>query len=222
MSKILQSFNMIEGRTSPVDVRSGLTSQQKSVRQLPALFQPKKISVLTNKTDPQHPTAGHLVGDDIEVGQTPLEETMRSVEEDMISKTRNDLRQYLDMLANKTQENNKLLKKAQAAVKRSLEPPQKKVKEDPTEAEPVPDSEPMGLSLSPSAGSGSIPVKTMTLEDGKILEIHGDENQGFRLGLGNRFIDRQFKNIDDAVMAVDIYRARKNRQNPSADYVEER
>jgi hypothetical protein len=220
ISRILQSFNMIEGRTSPVSTKSGLTSQQKSVDQLPALFRPKKIAVLTNKTDPQHPTAGHFVGDDIDVAQTPLEEAMRSVEEDMISKTRNDLRQYLDMLANKTQENNELLKKAQAVIEKNLDSDSVPVEEDPTETEPNPD--PPESSSSMQSDSGSIPIKTITLENGKILEIHGDENQGFRLGLGDRFIDRQFKNIDDAVMAVDIYRSRKNKSQQSGDYIEER
>lgn len=221
IAKILQSFNVIEGRTSPVNTRSGLTPQQKSVEQLPALFRPKKISVLTNKHDPQHPTAGHFVGDDIEVAQTPLEEAMRNVEEDMIQKTRADLRQYLDMLSKKTQENNELLKKAQEVVEKSLDhDDQEPVEEDPTESPPP--TTPPESQMSSLPDSGSQPVKSIALEDGKILEIHGDEDQGFRVGFQNRFLNRQFRNIDDAAMAVDIFRARHRKNSPDADYIEER
>jgi len=221
IAKILQNFNVIEGRTSPVSTRTGLTPQQKSVNQLPALFRPKKISVLTNKNDPQHPTAGHFVGDDIDVAQTPLEEAMRNVEEDMIQKTRADLKQYLDMLSKKTQENNELVKQAKDVVEKSLtQDHQEPVEEDPTESPPPtspPESRP-----NVQSDSGSIPIKTMTLEDGKILEIHGDEQQGFRVGYQNRFINRRFKNIDDAAMAVDIFRSRHRKNLPNADYIEER
>jgi len=150
-----------------------------------------------------------------------LEEAMRNVEEDMIQKTRADLKQYLDMLSKKTQENNELVKQAKDVVEKSLtQDHQEPVEEDPTESPPPtspPESRP-----NVQSDSGSIPIKTMTLEDGKILEIHGDEQQGFRVGYQNRFINRRFKNIDDAAMAVDIFRSRHRKNLPNADYIEER
>lgn len=54
--------SIAEGGTTPIGVKHGLNKQQQSVDQLPALFKPKKISVLTAKTDPQHPMKGHFVG----------------------------------------------------------------------------------------------------------------------------------------------------------------
>jgi hypothetical protein len=51
-----------EAKTTPVAVKQGLNPQQKSVKQMPALFQPKSIKVLGTKTDPKHPAAGYFVG----------------------------------------------------------------------------------------------------------------------------------------------------------------
>ena len=42
----------------------GLNAQQRSVPQLPAQAQARKISVLGAKSDPQHPFAGYAVGAD--------------------------------------------------------------------------------------------------------------------------------------------------------------
>jgi post-segregation antitoxin (ccd killing protein) len=44
------------------NLTEGLNAQQQSVPQLPAMFRPKKISVLNNPTDPRHPMTGYAVG----------------------------------------------------------------------------------------------------------------------------------------------------------------
>ena len=54
---ILNRLAVVEG-TTPVNVKHGLNSQQKSVHQLPALFKPHAIKALGAKTDPQHPMHG--------------------------------------------------------------------------------------------------------------------------------------------------------------------
>ena len=47
---IIERLALIEGKTTPVSVRHGLNTQQKSVGQLPALFKPHNISpTLTKK-----------------------------------------------------------------------------------------------------------------------------------------------------------------------------
>jgi hypothetical protein len=68
----------------------------------------------------------------------------------------------------------------------------------------------------------SAPVKTITLEDGVMLEIHGDQSRGFEVRCGGRGLATRFPNLDHAQMAVDLYRRRRQRRDASADYVEER
>ena len=71
---ILDRLATVEGKLTPVGVKHGLNPQQKSVNQLPALFKPHGIRALGNKTDPQHPMHGELVGDSVEPDKTALEE----------------------------------------------------------------------------------------------------------------------------------------------------
>ena len=59
---ILARLDVLETQLTPTGVKHGLNPQQKSVPQLPALFKPKKISVLGAKTDPKHPMHGYMVG----------------------------------------------------------------------------------------------------------------------------------------------------------------
>ena len=218
IARILQNFDVIEGRLSPVSTRHGLTPQQDRSHQLPALFKPKKISVLKNHTDPKHPTTGYFVGDAVEpdVAQTPLEEAMRNVEEDMITKTRANLRQYLDMLSQKNAEHRDLIQKTQEELEKTAESEQD-VQEDPTESDPAPDPTP----AREMTASGSLPVKTVAMEDGNILEIHGNEHEGFKIGYKGHTTDLRFPTIDQAETALNIYRARKQR-NLNQDYIDEK
>lgn len=63
IARLLRRFDSLtEGVLTPTSPRRGLNRQQKSVPQLPALFRPKKISVLQNPQDPQHPMKGYAVG----------------------------------------------------------------------------------------------------------------------------------------------------------------
>jgi hypothetical protein len=85
---------------------------------LPALFKPRHIRALGAKTDPTHPMDGYMVGDSTEPRRTALEEAMAEIEEDMISKVKKDLTQYLDRLEKKVSVNRDLKDKAKDAVKR--------------------------------------------------------------------------------------------------------
>ena len=69
----------------------------------------------------------------------------------------------------------------------------------------------------------SSPVKTIPLEDGSVLEIHGDQRRGFTIHNGARSMPSSFKELDEAEMAVNLYRARRPVAQPDsgADYVEE-
>lgn len=100
LRQILEKLSTIQGKVTPVYTDKGLNPQQKSADQLPALFQPRKISALKSKTDPQHPMKGLAVGaDESKIPRASLAETMVEVEEDMLSQVRRDLTMYLDTLA---------------------------------------------------------------------------------------------------------------------------
>jgi hypothetical protein len=115
---ILNRLATVEGRLTPADVKKGLNPQQKSVPQLPALFKPRSIRALGSKTDPAHPMDGYMVGDSVQPKKTALEEAMQEVEEDMLSKVKKDLTQYLDRLEKKVSVNRDLKDKAVDAVQK--------------------------------------------------------------------------------------------------------
>lgn len=228
ISKILRALsNIEESSITPATVKKGLNPQQKSVPQLPALFSPKNISpVLGSKKDPKHPMSKYMVGDSVEPKISALAEAMTEIEEDMLSKVKKDLTQYLDKLEAKERE---LERKAtreiqdQNPAKADKQPTHEEtIDEDPTEEEfgtdysPEPDINP---TLPESA-----PVKTITFEDGSSCDIYGDTNRGFEIRRGKKVLPSKFKDIDQATMAVDLYRAhrKKDAAQISQDYVDER
>jgi len=103
---------------TPTSVKHGLNKQQKGVPQLPALFKPRHIRALGAKTDPAHPMDGYMVGDSVEPTRTALEEAMAEIEEDMISKVKKDLTQYLDKLEKRVRVDRELKDKALDAVQK--------------------------------------------------------------------------------------------------------
>jgi hypothetical protein len=106
---ILDRLATVEGR---------LTPGQQRVPQLPALFKPRHVRALGSKTDPAHPMDGYMVGDSVEPKKTALEEAMAEIEEDMLSKVKKDLTQYLDRLEKKVRVDRDLKDKARDAVGR--------------------------------------------------------------------------------------------------------
>ena len=77
------------------------------------------------------------------------------------------------------------------------------------------------LSAKPAGNQMGPPVKTVTTDDGHQIQIHGNEADGFRISIKNRQTPSQFKNLDEAVMACEMYCARRRTQALNADYVEE-
>ena len=80
------------------------------------------------------------------------------------------------------------------------------------------DSDLLDKSDSPSAELAA-PVKTITTDDGHEIKIHGNEDDGFRITINNRSMKSQFKKLDDAEMATEMYCNR--RRNESRDYISE-
>jgi hypothetical protein len=93
--------------------------------------------------------------------------------------------------------------------------------EDPTQSNPASDTATAPIQEPTYAAQSSAPVKTMTLEDGRVCEIHGDEHTGFEIRHGNRKLPSRFKNLDHATMAMEMYQAHRRARNESADYIEE-
>lgn len=198
-----------------------LSPAQNRAHQLPALFRPRHIKVLTNPQDPQHPTKGYFVGDDIQigVGETPLEEMMHRVEEDMLNKTRRDLRQYLDMLTTKEPHGQ-----------------EQSIEEDPTQNDSKADPDQQSnqttttqtVTVTPGQDrrapgvSGSIPVESLTMEDGTVFNIYGNIKEGYTVGCGENMVPRKFSSLDHAKMATDLYRSyRARQQKQNSDYIDE-
>jgi hypothetical protein len=104
---ILDRLATVEGRLTPA---------QQKVPQLPALFKPKHIRALGSRTDPAHPMDGYMVGDSVQPRGNALEEAMAEIEEDMVSRVKKDLTQYLDHLEKKGHVSNELKNKALDAI----------------------------------------------------------------------------------------------------------
>ena len=216
---ILERLALVEG-TTPVNVKHGLNSQQKSVHQLPALFKPHGIKALGSKTDPQHPMHGELGGDSVEPKKPSLGEAMQEVEEDMLSKVKKDLSQYLDQLEKKVRIDRALKDKALDAVDRHEVEENDYELTDPSTVHGIEDT------IDTQLGNPQQPIKVMELDDGAIFEIHGDEGSGYEIRHGGRSLPSRFQTSDEAGIAVDLFRAHRQRNQPkqdlSQDYIEER
>lgn len=230
---ILKRFSVLEGTITPGpgQVHQGLNSQQKSAHQLPALFKPKKIQAIGSKTDPKHPMTGLAVG--ANESQTPaggsLAEAMNELEEDMLDRVRRDLEFYLDSLGKKISDDGQRDRDSRAPVDklgektkidRGFIPRSAPVSEDPTQQDT--DFTPPAAPIQNPTLPESRPVKTYMLEDGAVLEIHGDQTQGFEVRRGDRILPTKFRNIDDADIAVRLWQQSRRPADDSADYIEER
>ena len=220
---ILDRLATVEGRLSPA---------QQRVPQLPALFKPRHIRALGSKTDPAHPMDGYMVGDSVEPRKTALEEAMAEIEEDMLSKVKKDLTQYLDRLEKKVSIDRELKDKALDAVQQ---------RQPEEEIEEIADTDPAAMQGPSDPGATEVahaaeldvdntlsapqaPSATFEMADGAALECWGDDHQGYELRHGERALPSRFKNLDDAGMAVKLYQARRRAQqrDSNTDYIEER
>jgi len=224
----MQRLALIEGSLTPVDVKKGLNTQQKSVPQMPALFSmPDQGPVLGGDPDKKAPGSGYMVGSDesVEQEEEMLDEAITS--EDQLDKVKKSFAEYLDSIADEKKDTDLKDKvKGDSDIKEKntkdasiISKQITAVAENPTEEDPVvqmptaPVQEPVYTE--------SAPVKTIALEDGRACEIHGDERRGFEIRHNGRAMKSRFKNLDQAQMALEMYVARHQQQDESADYIEE-
>jgi hypothetical protein len=212
-------------------LEEGLDKNQRSVNQLSATFKPKTVAVLTAKTDPKNPMAGKLVGgaeESVENDQAVLEAEMA---EDVLEKVKSSFKDFIKSVEDEIKDSDiKEKKKEDTDLKsknkqdRDLIVKAVPVAEDPTEQEPTTSIAPIKMPQEPINNPTlpeSAPVKTVTMEDGNMFEIHGNERDGFEIRREGRCMRSRFENLDHAVMAVEMYLARRRKADESQDYIDE-
>jgi len=232
--KIIERLALIEGKTTPVSVKHGLNKQQQGVPQLPALFKPHNISTtLTKKPYQKHPADGYMVGDSVEPRKPSLEEAMQEVEEDMVSRVKGQFADYLEKLEKENKLDSHLVNKAKHDLDIGDD---KEVDENATwdqDVQPIGDPADTEVAhgveddlaaavAKPAAPMSESPAKTYTLEDGTCLECWGDDDNGYEVRHGERSLPTRFPRIDHADMAVRLFQKRRQKQDLSQDYIEEK
>ena len=240
--KIIERLALIEGKTTPVSVKHGLNPQQKGVPQLPALFKPNNISTtLTKKPYQKHPADGYMVGDSVEPRKPSLEEAMQEVEEDMVSRVKGQFADYLEKLEKENKLDSHLVSKAKhdLEIGDDQEVDEQDVEENATwdqDVQPIGDpadtevahgvedhiAAAVAAPAAPMSAVSESPAKTYTLEDGTCLEAYGNDDNGYELRHGERKLPTRFPRIGHADMAVKLFQKRRQKQDLSQDYIEER
>ncbi len=209
-------------------LEEGLDKNQRSVNQLGATFKPKTVAVLTAKTDPKNPMAGKLVGgsESVEDDREPVEEAVAT--EDVVEKVKNSFKDFIKTvekqivdtdIKEKKREDTDL--KSKQRKDRDLIARDRPVAEDPTQQE-IPGTTMTSAPITNPTYAESAPVKTVTMEDGVMCEIHGNERDGFEIRRGMKSLPTRFRNMAQAEMAMEMYRARCRKTDESQDYMEER
>ena len=222
---IVERLRLIEADLSPTSTKKGLTAQQKSVHQMPALFKPKTQKILGGNPNAKNPMSGYMVGSDesVEREEAMLEADMA---EDVLEKVKKSFTDFIKQaeqsidkeVQEKKREDTDLKKKD--AKDRGLKAKDTPVAEDPTTQEipgPTVTATPI---IDPTYGE-SAPVKSVALHDGMICEIHGNERDGFEIRRGTRSLPTRFKNMAQAEMALEMFMARLRKQDESQDYLDE-
>jgi hypothetical protein len=240
--RIIERLALIEGKTTPVSVKHGLNPQQKGVPQLPALFKPQNISTtLTKKPYQKHPADGYMVGDSVEPRKPSLEEAMQEVEEDMVSRVKGQFRDYLEKLEKENKLDTHLVNKAKhdLDIGDDKEVDEQDMEENATwdqDVQPIGDpadtevahgvedhiAAAVAAPASPMSAVSESPARTYTLEDGTCLEAYGNDESGYEVRHGERRLPTRFPRIDHADMAVKLFQKRRQKQDLSQDYIEER
>jgi len=206
-------------------LEEGLDKNQRSVNQLGATFRPKTVAVLTAKTDPKNPLAGKLVGgsESAEDDRPVLEADMA---EDVLEKVKSSFKDFIkqaeqsiDREVQEKKHEDTDLKKKDKTDRDLMAKKTKTIDENPSELDPDP-------TVAHSPGTNPImpessPVKTVTLDETALFEIHGNERDGFEIRRGQRHLPTRFDTLDEAELALEMFRHRMTKQRESQDYIDE-
>ena len=227
---IVKRLAILEGRITPTEPTGSQNPQQKSVHQLPALFKPGMGGpILGGNPNKPAVTKGYFVGAESEERDEEALEEAQANEEKLLDKVKKSFIDYLDSVEDTVskKKDRDISDKPNAkdigskAKDRDIVAKSQELEEDPTQTEPAADTPTASIQEPTYAAQPSTPVKTITLEDGRVCEIHGDEHTGFEIRHGNRKLPSRFKNLDHATLAMEMYQARCNMQDQSADYIDE-
>lgn len=221
-------------------LQESLNAQQKSVPQLPADAKPKSISVLNNKTDPEHPFAGYMVGtsesternelDDPRVQATIKKMQQKHGQEEAGLSKEEKLKRAQELGA-------KLRARGDAADKRAAK---KSVAEDIANEDVLSDLKTkLGDLLLQTLGKQAVDgdlkdktdnkndnevspvVKKIKTDDGHEICIHGNEDDGFRISVKGKEGTTKFESLEHAEIASKMYCARRRNNLSERDYVDE-
>jgi hypothetical protein len=149
---------------------------------------------------------------------------MQEVEEDMVTKVKKDLTQYLDQLEKKVKIDRELKDKAKDAVEKHTA--EEEIEENDYELTDPGTVHDVEAQIDTAAAQPQQPIKVMELDDGAVFEIHGDDHAGYEIRHRGRSLPSRFRTSDEAGIAVDLFRAHKQRSRPeqdlNQDYIEER
>jgi hypothetical protein len=213
-------------------LEEGLDKNQRSVNQLGPTFKPKTVAVLTAKTDPKNPMAGKLVGGDesVEREEAVLEADMA---EDVLAKVEKSFKDFIKQAEEQIKDSDIKEKKQEDTDLKSRDKKDRglKAKDHPVTTDPDDDEQqdlPSDLAYqrgespydAPEPQTESAAVKTVMNEYG-VYEMHGNERDGFEIRSGGRCMPSRFRNLDQAEMAIEMFVARKKKQDESQDYLEE-
>jgi len=142
----------------------------------------------------------------------------------IFGKVKKDLTQYLDQLEKKVRVDRALKDKAKDAVEKHAA--EEDIEENDYELTDPGTVHDVALKANTVAAEPQQPVKVMELDDGAVFEIHGDDSAGYEIRHRGRSLPSRFKTPDEAGIAVDLFRAHRQRNRPeqdlSQDYIEER
>ena len=223
IAKILARLAVIESEITPAKLGQTLNRQQKSVPQLPALFKPENVSpVLGGKQ--KKPFGKYMVGDSKE--PSVLARRMSEIDEDMLSRVKQDLGQYLDYLERK--KDDEIEDKKKHLERQATEKVQDKNPAKPGDQQEYDETEEPMMSgtamMTPVSVGECNYVKTIALEDGAEFECWEHPESGIEIRHSGRVLPSRFHSMDDAEMAVNMFGAQRRGQpqDPSSDYLEEK
>jgi len=217
---IVQRLALIEGRITPAEPTGDQNSQQKSVHQLPALFKPGNGGpILGGNPNKPAVTKGYFVGAESEKKEEESLEEAQANEEKLLDKVKRSFADYLSSIEDQVKGDSDI--KDKVKNNRDLVSKAKELDEDPTDQETTTDMPTPAVQSTTYAAATDAPVKTITLEDGRVCEIYGDNNSGFEIRHGNRRLPSRFKNLNHATIAMEMFMSRHKQNNASADYIEE-
>lgn len=228
---IVEKLAILEGRITPTGVKKGLNPQQRSVPQMPALFKPKTQKILGGNPNAKNPMSGYMVGSDesAEHERAMLEADMA---EDVLAKVQRSFKDFIKQAEEQIKDTDIKEKKQEDTDLKSRDRKDRglKAKDQPAATDPDDDQDDLPSDYAyqrgespydaPEPQTESVAVKTVMNEYG-VYEMHGNERDGFEIRSGGRSLPSRFQNLDQAEMAIEMFVARKKKQDESQDYLEE-